>query len=807
MTNHWTDFRNTDVALICGSNAAENHPLSFKWLMDAREQRDCKIIHVDPRFTRTSAVSDLYCPIRSGSNIAFYGGMINYILENSLEHRDYVLHYTNAALIVSDGYSFDDATGLFDSYNDSGRSYNTSNWSYKLDEDGKPLKDMTLSDSRCVYQILKQHYARYTLEKVAASCGAPIDKLQQVYDIYCTTGESGKAGSILYAMGQTQFTSGSQNIRAMAIIQLLLGNIGIPGAGVNALRGHSNVQGSTDMACLFHLLPGYLPAPTEALPTLAEYNATTPAAPAWWSNRPKYIASMLKAWFGDAATEDNDFGYGWIPKRRATGRAYHHQALFENMNAEIVKGMITWGQNPVVAGPNTYEMLDGLDKLEWLVCLDPFETETAAYWKRPGANPASINTEVFLLPMETFFEKEGTVTHSGRLIQYRWKAVDAPGNVRSESWVLDRLTRTLKSLYAGSNKPEDAGFLAMTWDYPDPEASHANFIDAVMREINGRDLTTGKLMNNFIGLQEDGSTDCGCWIYSGMYTETHGNRTKSRMVDDPGDWGAYLGWGFAWPVNRRIIYNRASVDANGKPWAGLRVYDPKEGKLVERKYMEWSQAGGWSGYDVVDGGAPLRTDSGELNGPFIMFTELVGRLFAIGGLADGPLPEHYEPWESPTDNTFNGRQNNPAHFIGKTAPDTRGDYSEYPIICSTWRVCEHWHTGATTRNMPWLAELMPESFIEIGKDLAASKGIKNGETVEILSKRGAIKAVAMVTARSNKFNINGKEVHQVGMTWHFGYKGLVQGEMVNNLTAQVGDSNTQIPEYKAFLVDVRKVNA
>lgn len=803
MTNHWTDFRNTDVSLICGSNAAENHPVSFTWLMDAREKRGAKIIHVDPRFTRTSALSDIYCPIRSGTNLVYYNGMINYILENQVYHKEYIVNYTNAALIVSDGFSFDETTGLFDSYNEATRSYNASNWNYKRDEEGKPLKDASLNNPRCVYQIMKNFYSRYTLEKVAASCGAPIDKLEQTYEVFSSTGAEGKAGSILYAMGQTQFTSGSQNVRCMAIIQMLLGNIGIPGGGVNALRGHSNVQGSTDMACLFHLLPGYLPAPSEAVDTLEAYNATTPAAPAWWANRPKYIASLLKAWYGDAATEENDFAYGWLPKRRASGRAYHHQALFENMADDVIKGLITWGQNPVVAGPNSLLESAAMEKLDWLICLDPFETETAAFWKRPEANPANINTEVFLLPVTTFLEKEGTVTHSGRLIQYRWKAVEAPGNVRDESWILDKLTKRLKALYANSSNPNDAGFQAMTWNYPDPEVSHSDFIDAVMREINGRDLTTDKLMNNFVGLQADGSTDCGNWIYSGMYTEALGNRTQSRITDDPGGWGSHLGWGFAWPVNRRIIYNRASAKPDGNPWAGLHnAYDADVDS-----YMKWSQAGGWSGFDIVDGGAPLRNDAGALNGPFIMLTENVGRLFAIGGLADGPLPEHYEPWESPTTNTFNGRENNPAHFIGKHAAEERGTPEQFPIICSTWRVCEHWHTGAISRNMPWLAELMPASFIELDEELAASKGIKNNETIFVDSARGSIKAVAMVTPRARKFNINGKDVHQVGMTWHFGFQGLVTGDIVNNLTAHVGDANTAIPEYKAFLVNVRKVNA
>ncbi|OEF95939.1 formate dehydrogenase-N subunit alpha [Desulfuribacillus alkaliarsenatis] len=795
MTNHWQDMKNTDVALICGSNAAENHPVSFSWLTEAREKRGAKIIHVDPRFTRTSARSDLYCPIRSGSNLIFYSGMINYILENDRMHRDYVLHYTNATFVIKEGFAFDDVTGLFTGYDEAvGRYTDRSTWDYERDEDGNYVRDMTLNHPRSVYQIMKNHYSRYTLEKTAAAAGAPVDKLEQVYELFTSTGETGKAGSILYAMGQTQFTSGAQNVRALGLIQLLLGNLGIPGGGTQALRGHSNVQGSTDMACLFHILPGYLPAPNESLATLEAYNATTPAAPAWWSNRPKYIASLLKAWWGDSAQADNDFHYGWLPKGKA-GKDYSHISVFEGMHAEEVKGLISWGQNPVVAGPHYNFSTKAMENLDWLVVLDPFENETAAFWKRPGANPRDIQTEVFLLPPTTFLEKEGSVTHSGRLMQYRWKAVEGPGDVKQESYILDRLAKRLKALYASSTRPEDEPIKAFTWNYPDPAVDHRAFIDAVTREISGRNLTTGLQVNLFTELQDDGTTDCGNWIYSGCYTEALGNRSQRRGVDDPGGWGAYLDWGFAWPANRRILYNRASVDPNGRPWS------------EDREYMRWSASTGWSGYDVVDGGAPLRAEDGSINAPFIMLTEQVGRLFAIGGLNDGPLPEHYEPWESPTENVFNGRQTNPAHYKGAvgSSDEYRSNPSEYPIICSTWRVCEHWHSGATSRHMPWLAELMPASFVEMSEDLAAEKGIVNGETVEIVNARGSIKAVAMVTPRNADFNINGNKTYQVGLTWHFGFKGLVTGDVANALTPHVGDANTSIPEYKAFLVDVRKV--
>ena len=794
MTNHWTDFKNTDVALICGSNAAENHPVSFAWLQQARDKRGAKIICVDPRFTRTAARADLYCPIRSGSNTAFYGGMINHIIENERYHKEYVVHYTNAASIVKEGYSFDPETGLFDSYSEEKRSYGKANWDYETDWEGKPRKDTSLQHPRCVFQLLKNHYSRYTLDMVAKTAGAPPDKLLEVYQLFSSTGEVGKAGSILYAMGQTQFTSGSQNVRCMAMIQLLLGNMGLPGGGVNALRGHSNVQGSTDMALLFHLLPGYMPAPTTALATLADYNATTPAAPSYWSNRPKFVASLLKAWYGDAATLENDFAYDFIPKAKA-GKNYSHMALFEDMYDNTgIKGFFIWGQNPVVCGPSSQLESKALENLDWLVCLDPFENETSAFWKRPGADPAGINTEVFLLPTTTFLEKEGTVTHSGRLIQYRWKAVDGPGNVRQESFILDRLVNRVKALYAASTAEKDLPIKAMTWDYPDPLVDQAAFIDAVMREINGKDLTTGLQVPLFAALKDDGTTTCGNWIYSGMYTEQHGNRTQSRILDDPGGWGAHPGWGFAWPANRRIIYNRASADPSGKPWS------------EERKYIWFDEATQkWTGYDVPDFIGTVKPGDPLGDKPFIMITEREGRLFAIKGLNDGPFPEHYEPVESPVVNVLNKRQNNPAHFIGKEGGKMVGDSEKFPIICSTWRVCEHFHTGAYSRNMPWLAELMPASFVEMGEELAKEKGINNGDLVELTSARGSAKAIAMVTPRSRQFNIHGKNVHQVGLTWHFGFQGLVKGEIANNLTPHVGDANTAIPEFKAFLVDVRKV--
>lgn len=787
MTNHWIDFKNTDCALIIGSNAAENHPVSFSWLMEAREKRGAKIIHVDPRFTRTSSKADLYAPIRSGTDIAFFGGLFNYVFGKNRYHHDYVLHYTNAAYIISDEYDFND--GMFSGFSTETKSYNKASWSYKKDADGKILKDPTLQDPRCVFQLMKKHYARYDADMVSKITGMPKEKFLQVAEMFSETHKAEKTGTILYAMGQTQHTVGSQNCRALSMLQLLLGNIGRPGGGVNALRGHSNVQGSTDMACLFHLLPGYLPVPNDGdHPTLEAYNATTPKG-GYWTNRPKFIAGLLKAWWGDKATKENDLAYNYLPKPKK-GYNHSHIGVFEDMFKGKIKGLFNWGQNPVVSGPHASMEVKALEKLDWMVQLDPFENETATFWKRPGANPADIKTEVFLFPVTTFLEKEGSLTHSGRLLQYRWQAVKGPEGTKQDSWIIDRLAKAIKERYKDSNKPQDEPIKHLTWDYPDAN-DHAKFVDAVAREINGKDLATGKQVPGFAALKDDGTTSCGCWIYSGMYTEA-GNNTKRRSKDDPSGLGYYPQWGFSWPANRRIIYNRAGADPSGKPWA------------EDKKTIWWDEAQKkWAGYDVPDF-VPTKSpsDPGGTE-PFIMQPEGVGRLFCLDALNEGPFPEHYEPYESPVSNLMSKVQYNPVIKIWEG--NKRGEAKDFPIICSTWRVCEHWHTGALSRNMPWLAELMPALWVEMSPSLAKERNIQHGEVVQLESARGAIKAVAMVTERMRPVKVDGKDIEQVGLTWHFGYQGLVKGDITNFLTPHVGDANTTIPEFKAFLVNVRKV--
>ncbi|QGG46733.1 formate dehydrogenase-N subunit alpha [Heliorestis convoluta] len=787
MTNTWVDLKNTDCALIIGSNAAENHPLSFKWLMEAREKRGAKIIHLDPRFTRTSARSDYYAPFRSGTDIALFGGFFHYIFETGRYHHDYVLHYTNASYLVHDDYDFED--GLFSGFDEAEKSYDKSSWAYQRGSDGQPLRDMTLQHPRSVFQMMKKHYSRYDADTVSSVTGMPKEKFLQVAELFTETAHPGKTGTILYAMGSTQHTVGAQNCRCMSMLQLLLGNIGRPGGGLNALRGHSNVQGSTDMACLYHLLPGYLPAPNDVdHADLALYNATTPSD-GYWTNRPKFLASLLKAWWGEQAQRSNDFAYHYLPKQQK-GYNHSHIGIFEDMLKGIVQGLFVWGQNPAVAGPNSSVECKALEKLKWLVQVDLFDNETSSFWKRPGARSEDIETEVFLLPAASFMEKEGSLTHSGRVIQYRWQAVQPKGDSRPESWILDQLARKIKEHYEESPKAQDEPLRYLTWNYGD-SADQVTFVDAVAREINGKEVSTGAQLKGFGELKEDGTTSCGNWIYSGYHTGDQ-NNSKKREQSDPSGLGFYPEWGFAWPANRRILYNRANCDPSGQAWS------------EEKKTIWWnSLEGRWVGYDVPDFPATRSPEETGGKSPFIMLPEGHGRLFAVNAMNEGPFPEHYEPYESPVSNLLSSVSYNPVIKIWDH--NEKGDADQYPVVCSTWRVCEHWHTGSTTRNMPWLAELMPALFAEIPPSLAKKRGIKNGDKIEVLSARGKIEAAAMVTERIQPLHVNGQDIEQIGLAWCFGYQGLVKGDITNTLSPHVGDANTTIPEYKAFLVDVRKV--
>ena len=817
MTNHWIDIKNSDVILIMGSNAAENHPVSFRWVTEARVNNNATLISVDPRFTRTSSKADIYAPLRSGTDIAFLGGMLNYILQNDLIHTEYVVEYTNGAYLVDEAFDFDAATGLFTGYDGAARKYDTSTWNFQTDAGGVILRDKTLTDPRCVYQLLKAHYARYDVNTVSEITGTPVEKLQEVYEAYVQNSyEPGKAGTIMYAMGWTQHTVGAQNIRAMSIIQLLLGNIGVAGGGVNALRGESNVQGSTDHCLLYHIWPGYLKSSEETETTLAEYNdrwtptarptpAGEPLSASWWGNYPKYSVSFLKSMYGAVATAANGFAYEWLPKRD-TGGNYAWQCMFDAMYRQEagkeIKGFFAWGQNPANSSANVNKVRRALAKLDWLVCVNIYPTETAEFWHGPGMDPASVGTEVFQLPCAASVEKEGSVTNSGRWAQWRYAAVAPPGEAMPDAEIMNELFLAVQALYAAEGGAFPEPINNLKWDYFDgPDVPSV----MIAKEINGyfledtADGAAGTLVPSFSKLKDDGSTSSGNWLYCASYTEA-GNMMARRTRETSGI-GLNPEWAWCWPVNRRIVYNRASVDLTGQP------YD------TEHPVITWDGSG-WVG-DVPDGGWPPM-DQGEASRlPFIMQPDGVGKAFANPSGAvtnDGPVPEHYEPIESPLAASPMGhtQRENPATLFCTSDLDllaTPGG-SDYPIVCSTYRVTEHWQTGVMTRWIPWLNELQPEMFVEMSEELAAEKGITNGEHVLVRSIRGEVRAVAIVTKRFKPFTIQGGTVHQVGIPWCFGWVAPNpdpnRATSGNLLTPNVGDPNTRIPESKAFMVDVVK---
>jgi formate dehydrogenase major subunit len=790
MTNHYIDFRNADVILNMGSNVAENHPVSFKWIQAAKD-KGAIFIHVDPRFTRTSTKADIFVRLRSGTDIAFLGGMIKYILDNNLFDEFYVKNYTNASFIVNPKYSFDD--GLFSGYDPAKRAYDASTWILEKDELGIPKRDMTLQDPRCVFQLLKKHYSRYTMQKVTEITGTPAADLEKVYKTYASTGAPDKAGTVLYAMGWTQHTVGVQNIRAMSIIQALLSNMGIAGGGVNALRGESNVQGSTDAGLLYHIWPAYLPNPQAHLVTLADYDKTTPASKDprsvnWWKNRPKYVASFLKSTFGEKATKENDFGYAWMPKLD-TGQDASWLNLFDEMYKGVFTGFFAWGMNPACSSANAGKVRQAMAKLDWIVNVNVFDSETGSFWKGPGMDPKKIKTEVFQLPCAASMEKEGSISNSGRWMQWRYKASNPPGDAKPDGDIMHELFKKVQALYKKDKGAFPEPILNLKWDY---ETNGHFDIHKVAKEINGYDLTSGKLMVNFVGLKDDGTTSCGNWLYSGSYTEA-GNMAARRKKTDPTGLGLYPEWSWCWPLNRRIIYNRASVDLDGNP------RDPK------RPLLKWDAEGKkWIG-DIPDNAVPPMGTDGAY--PFIMKPDGVVSLFGPG-LKDGPFPEHYEPLECPIEkNLMSGQRINPVVKIFEGGLDSFATCNpKYPFVCSTYRVTEHWQTGVLTRWLPWLIEAEPQVFCEMSIELGKLRGIKNGDKVIVETQRGKLEAVAIVTSRVKPFNIAGQTIHQIGVPWHFGWIWPKDGgESANLLTPTIGDPNTMIPESKAFMANVRKL--
>ena len=777
MTNHWIDIANSDAILIIGSNVAETHPIACKWIGKAQE-RGAPVIHVDPRFTRTSAKADIHCALRPGTDIAFIGGLIRYAIEQNLVNREYVAAYTNAPYLVHPKFEFQD--GLFSGFSQAIGRYDQATWTFQVGPDGQPLRDPTLEHPQSVFQHLKRHYARYTPEMVAAVTGIPKDTFLKAAKAFCATGAPGKAGTILYAMGTTHHTVGSQNVRCHAVLQLLLGNIGLAGGGINALRGHANVQGSTDFGLLYGNLPGYLALPRQQdHPTLASYlEKETPKA-GFWVNKPKFFISLLKAWWGDKAARENDFCYDYLPK--VSGDC-SYLAMFEAMLAGKLRGLIVIGQNPAVSGANVGMERKALGQLDWLVVRDLFPTETASFWNAPGVDPAAIKTEVFLLPASTYLEKEGSVTNSGRWIQWRYRVTEPLGAARSDGWFINNLVLRLKRLYVGSLQPKDRPILDLHWGYGEDRPD----VDRIAREVNGYYWVDRKQVRNFTALKDDGSTACGNWIMSGFYFEE--NRAKSRKAEPEGI-GANLGWAYAWPLNRRILYNRASARPNGEPWDADRVV------------LRWDPvATQWVGNDIPDFRGDLAPTAPGGSNPFIMRADGKGGLFSP--LVEGPFPEHYEPFESPVSNLLSKVQRNPLVRINPADWNKLGDAKQFPIVATTYRLAEHHH--ATTRYLTWLVEMMPNMFVEMGRELAEEKGIKNGDVCTVVSARGQIRAVACVTERLKPFAINGRKIHQIGLPWHWGFVGISRGDSANILTPHVGDANTQIPEFKAFLCDIRR---
>ncbi len=823
---------NADAILIMGSSMAENHPVGFRWVIKARE-RGATIIHVDPRFTRTSAMADMWVPLRAGSDTVFLGALVNFVLARDLFFHDYVVHYTNAPTLIHEGYAdTEDLNGLFSGWDPGAGKYSPDTWAYRKAGSQKdagqeaergghgkelgagsstpsdPTSDPTLQHPRCVFQILKRHFARYTPEMVEKVCGVPTADFLRVADAYCRESGPDRTATICYAVGWTQHSVGVQIIRTAAILQLLLGNVGRPGGGILALRGHASIQGSTDIPTLYDILPGYLPMPVFGgdSRTLPDYLRKHRAETGWWANFDKYAVSLLKAWYGDKASAANDFGFNWLP--RISGDHSHFGYWLEMADgAGPLEGLFIMGQNPAVGAPNARLERRALANLKWLVVRDMVESETATFWldspevRRGELETHAIETEVFFFPAAAHAEKDGCFTNTQRLLQWHDKAVDPPGDARSDAWFVYHLGRRLKARAARSRRGRNAGLNALTWNYPTEGPHDEPSIDHVLQEINGRTIADGRLVDGFRALDANGGTACGCWIYSGVYPESGRNRARERRASGP--YGH--GWGFAWPADRRILYNRASAAPDGRPWS-------------DRKKLVWwdEDTREWTGLDTPDftrdkpptytpppgasGDAALAGDA-----PFIMHSDGLGWIWVPTGLKDGPLPAHYEPLESPVANRLYRQQTNPSADPKERADNpyarSPGD-PDYPHVLTTYRLTEHHTAGGMSRTLARLSELQPELFCEISPQLGDEIGADNGEWVTITTPRGRIEARALVTSRMRPLLVDGRTIHQVGLPYHFGGRGLVRGDVVNDLVAISEEPNVRIMEAKALVCNV-----
>jgi len=898
MTNGWVDIKNTDMMLIMGGNPAENHPCGFKWPIEAKRTRNAKMLVVDPRFTRTASVADMFCQIRAGTDIAFLGGLINYAIQNNRIAKDYIVNYTNASFIIKEGFKLPE-DGLYSGF-DGQNKYDPSTWNYDEGGDvtpkeaataatamtvstlvkppaaaaakpsgGKPVTpqhygtpgfrpqggpesskaegggyqaqgpvgakaapgapvpvalppkiayDVSLQHPRCVFQLLKQQYSRYTPEMVERITGIPKDQFLKAADMYTSIRKDGdmkKVSTIIYAVGWTQHSFGTQIIRTAAMLQLLMGNVGRAGGGVNALRGHSNIQGATDMAGVFDILPGYLKTPSNADKDFDSYITRITPKPAkpnewdsfnYWSNTPKFAVSFMKAMYGDAAKKENDWAFHYLPK---IDRKYSWVELWDGMYKGKVKGLIAFGMNGVAIGPNSDKNIDALKKADWLVVCEIYPDETSEFWMSPGISKddmKNIKTEVYRLPGAGFAEKDGTFVNSARWLKWKYAALPTPGDARVDQEILARIFLAVRDLYKKEGGKFPDAILNASWAYANP--NNPSFTE-IAKEINGKaladlkdertgqEIKAGQQLPGFAWLKDDGTTMCANWLYSGSWTEA-GAQSQRRGLEDPSGLGIFPNYAWSWPANRRVMYNRASCDINGKPW------DP------DRKQVWWSDAQQkWIGNDVPD----FKVDSHPHDhmGPFIMNPEGVGRLFTpLAAMAYGPFPEHYEPFESPIANPLQPQHsNNP---VAKKFTSERDKYSktgdEYNVVCTTYRLTEHYHYW--TKNNPVNVQLVPEPFVEMSEEHARNMGISGGDKVKVSSARGSYTAKAMVTKRIKPLQIDGKTVYPIGIPIHWGYRGIKEDEgktarnTANILSPSVIDPNAYTPEFKGFMVKVEK---
>jgi formate dehydrogenase major subunit len=883
MTNGWVDIKNTDMMLIMGGNPAENHPCGFKWVVEARKTRNAGLVVVDPRFQRTASQADIFCQIRAGTDIAFLGGLINYAIQNNRFNKEYVTNYTNAAFIVKKGFKLPE-DGLFSGYDPAAMKYDVSSWNYEEGgnvtgtaaaaiaagdgpatadsaahaapvpvamntkaqgqghQAGGPAGakatpaaapappslppntayDLSLEHPRCVFQLLKKQYSRYTPENVSKITGIPADQFLKAAEKLTSIrkdGDTKKVGTIIYSVGWTQHTYGSQMIRTAAMYQLLMGNVGRAGGGVNALRGHSNIQGATDMAGVFDILPGYLKLPVPGDADSAAYlKRTTPTSAKpkewdsfnYWSNTPRFYVSFMKAMYGDAAKKENGWAFDYLP--RIGDKRFSWADQWDAMYRGNLKGLIEFGMNGVAIGPNSKKNIEALKKAQWLVVCEIYPEETAEFWRSPGITKeeqAKINTEVYRLPGAGFAEKDGTFVNSARWLQWKWAALPTPGDARLDQAILASIFLKVRELYQKEGGKFPDPILNLSWAYTNPASPS---LAEAAKEINGKALAdlkdeklpppnewkAGQQLPGFAWLRDDGTTSCGNWLYCGSWPEA-GSNTQRRNPDDPSGLGIHPTWGWSWPMNRRVMYNRASCNLEGKPW------DPT------RKQVWWNEAQQkWVGHDVPD----FKPDSKPKDhmGPFIMTPEGVARLFVpLAGLADGPFPEHYEPIESPVANLFHPKQSNsPVVKKFTTNEDKYGTVDKFPYPCTTYRLTEHYHYW--TKNNRMNMELQPEPFVEMSEELAAKLGIKGGDKVKVTSARSAYYCKAMVTKRIKPLKIAGKDelVYPVGLPIHWGYEGIndqrpeAERTPANLLSPTVVDPNAFTPEFKGFLVNIEK---